>query len=341
MAEESPDKGGLTAGSGEDDAGVQPAAVGEGAEPGATPAKPTRARSTAKKATKPAAGKSTASRRGGNADKAAAPRAKPAGTRTAAKTPRRTAAAGQTASGTRAVARASVSRAKPPPAVPESQPAENIAAEPGVPEEPQNVPVEGEAPEDAAELDTGDAADLEVELDMDAPAEPKRGLPGRARRWVASQVLATCLAAALVVAVVLLIVTWLQLGDRNSLNHARSSALSAAKTYAVEIGSYNYQTLSKDFGKVMSDATPSFRQSYSKSSDSLKSLLGKYHASAKATVVSAGLVSASTSRAVALVALNQTETNTNQKGKSTSQTRLEMTLLHSGGRWLINNVSIL
>jgi Mce-associated membrane protein len=71
-------------------------------------------------------------------------------------------------------------------------------------------------------------------------------------------------------------------------------------------------------------------------------LLTKYDATATATVVAAGMVSASTSRAVALIFLNQKVTNTTQNGKVTSdESRLEITMLHSGGRWLINQVTLL
>jgi hypothetical protein len=53
------------------------------------------------------------------------------------------------------------------------------------------------------------------------------------------------------------------------------------------------------------------------------------------------MVSATTSRAVALVFLNQTVDNTIQKNKPTTESRVEVTLLRSGGRWLIDQVSLL
>lgn len=139
-----------------------------------------------------------------------------------------------------------------------------------------------------------------------------------------------------------LITTTLQLRHRNAVDTARTSALSSAKVYAVALASYDYKNLDQDFGAVLADSTPTFRQSFSQSSNALKSVLIKYDATAKATVVAAGIVSASTGRAVALVFLNQTVTNTTQKGPATTdQSRLEITLLHSGSKWLINNVTLL
>jgi Mce-associated membrane protein len=151
----------------------------------------------------------------------------------------------------------------------------------------------------------------------------------------------SCLAVALVVAVVLLTLAKLSLNSESSLNSARTSALGAAKIYAVDLASYNYKHLNQDFGKVLAESTPAFKQSFSQSSEALKAALTRYNASASAKVVAAGMVSATTSRAVALVFLNQTVDNTIQKNKPTTESRVEVTLLRSGGRWLIDQVSLL
>ena len=99
--------------------------------------------------------------------------------------------------------------------------------------------------------------------------------------------------------------------------------------------------LDQDFGKVLAESTPAFKQDFTQSSEVLKTALTRYDASASANVVAAGLVSATTSRAVVLVFLNQTVYNTLQKSKPTTESRVEITLLRSGGRWLIDQVSLL
>jgi Mce-associated membrane protein len=146
---------------------------------------------------------------------------------------------------------------------------------------------------------------------------------------------------ALVVAVVMLTLTQFSLNSESSLSSARTSALAAAKSYAVDLASYNYQHLGQDFGKVLAESTPTFKQNFSQSSDALKTTLTRYDASASAKVVAAGLISATTSRAVALIFLNQTVHNTIQTNKPTTESRVEVTLLRSGGHWLINQVSLL
>jgi Mce-associated membrane protein len=144
-----------------------------------------------------------------------------------------------------------------------------------------------------------------------------------------------------VVAVVFLTLTQLSLNSQNSLNSARTGALSSAKTYAVDLASYNYKTLNQDFGKVLAESTPTFKQNFTLSSEALKTAIVKYDASATANVVGAGLVSVTTSRAVVLVFLNQTVDNTLQKNKPTTESRVEITLVRSDGRWLIDQVTLL
>jgi Mce-associated membrane protein len=161
------------------------------------------------------------------------------------------------------------------------------------------------------------------------------------RSWVRSNLVLSGVAVALVVAVVLLTMTRLSLNSQDSLNSARTSALAAAQSYAVDLASYNYQHLDQDFGKVLDESTPTFKQNFSDSSSALSTTLKRYDASATAKVVAEGLVSATTSRAVVLVFLNQTVDNTLQKSKPTTESRVEITLLRSNGRWLIDQVSLL
>jgi Mce-associated membrane protein len=153
------------------------------------------------------------------------------------------------------------------------------------------------------------------------------------------------LAAALAVLVVAmaggLIVTWSSLRDHQADDRARTEALAAARSYAVDLASYDYHNLDRQFSVVLAHATPAFAKSFTQTSFQLRSLLTKYSATAKATVLAAGLESASTSRAVAVVFLNQTVTNTTQKpGTTTVHTRLQMTLVHTSGQWSIDRVDL-
>jgi Mce-associated membrane protein len=170
----------------------------------------------------------------------------------------------------------------------------------------------------------------------------------RARRPVGGNVAALVLAVVAVGAAIALVVTLLQLGNEssqvsssNALQTARTSALATAQTYSIELASYDYRHLAEDFGFVLSHSTPSFRKSFSQSSDALEPTLAKYHATASAKVVAEGLVSASTTQAVVLVFLDQTVTNSTQKAPTTDRSQLEITLVSTAGTWLINQVTLL
>jgi Mce-associated membrane protein len=189
---------------------------------------------------------------------------------------------------------------------------------------------------DHEELEQSQSADSQRET-----TSPRKLSWVALRGWVGKNRLSSILAVALVIAVVFLTLTQLSLNNENSLDSARTSALAAATSYTVDLASYNYRNLNQDFGKVLAESTPTFKQNFAESSEALKTAIVRYHASAVANVVGAGLVSANNSRAVVLVFLNQTVDNTLQKNKPTTENRVEITLLRSGGRWLIDQVTLL
>ena len=156
-----------------------------------------------------------------------------------------------------------------------------------------------------------------------------------------SNLLLVCGGIVVVALSVALAISLLALGNQDAVGSSRTSALAAARTDAVQLASYNYRELGRDFGVVVAKSTPSFRRRFTESSDALKTTLTKYKATAKASVVSAGLVSASTSRAVVLVFLNQKIANSQQAKPTTDRSQVEITLVSSGGRWLIDQVTLL
>jgi Mce-associated membrane protein len=168
-----------------------------------------------------------------------------------------------------------------------------------------------------------------------APARPSWRRPGwRTLVTLAVVAVALALAGALVVSTV-------TLRADSSLTQARATALTSARSYAVELGGYDYRHLEHDFGVVTANSTPSFRRSFTQSSNALKSTLERYHAVASAKVVAAGLVSATPSHAVALVFLQQRITNTTRSAPTTDRSQVEVSLVRSGGRWLIDQVILL
>ncbi len=161
------------------------------------------------------------------------------------------------------------------------------------------------------------------------------------RRWARSSIALIGGGVVIVGLAVALLLSLLALGNQNAAASSRTSALAAARTDAVQLASYNYRSLDRNFSAVVAESTPSFRRSFTESSNALKSTLTKYKATADATVVSAGLVSASPSRAVALVFLDQKIANATQAKATTDRSQVEITLVSSGGKWLIDQVTLL
>jgi Mce-associated membrane protein len=198
----------------------------------------------------------------------------------------------------------------------------------GEPAEAEPVPVFGAT----------DAESPAIEDDMGSTAEAH---PSKRQRWMQSKALLLSAAVVIVALAVGLALSLSALGNQNALASSRTSALSSARTYAVELASYNYRDLHRDFGTVAANSTPSFRRTFAESSDALESTLSKYKATAVASVESAGIVSASTSRAVVLVFLDQKIANSTQTKPTTDRSQVEVTVVKSGGRWLVDQVKLL
>jgi Mce-associated membrane protein len=165
--------------------------------------------------------------------------------------------------------------------------------------------------------------------------------PSTRRQWVRSNIALLCAGTVVVALSIALALSLSALGNQDALGSSRTSALATARTDAVQLASYHYGDLGRDFGVVVANSTPSFRRRFTESSDALKSTLTEYKATAEASVVSAGLVSASTSRAVVLVLLDQKIANSKQATPTTDRSQIEITLVSSGGRWLIDQVTLL
>ena len=210
-------------------------------------------------------------------------------------------------------------------------------------------------PEAKSEAASGDPSEIEAGTDeaevKDTASESAaqisasaalRALVSAPRRWMRSRGRPVVAGVVIVALAAALIVTDLKLRHQEAIGSARTAALAAGDTYSVELASYDYRHLDQDFGVVRAHSSPTFQASFSQSSSALASVLVKYHATATASVVSSGVVSAGTSRAVVLVFLEQTVTNSTQKsGPQKTQSRVQMTLIHSHGHWLIDQVKLL
>jgi Mce-associated membrane protein len=127
----------------------------------------------------------------------------------------------------------------------------------------------------------------------------------------------------------------------SQLQSLRESALSSAKKYAVDFGSYDYSNLDHDFQLVSSHLTKSFAAKYAQISQQLKSVIVKYEGKSAATVQGAGVTSVTGKQAVVVLFLDQTVTTTQSSKPRVDRNRLTMTLQRQvGGGWLISDLEL-
>jgi Mce-associated membrane protein len=162
--------------------------------------------------------------------------------------------------------------------------------------------------------------------------------PSARRRFGIVEVVGLIVIVALAVA---LIISRVQLSDQGSPNADQSGAVAAAKTDAIDVATYSYLHLHRDFGRVEAEATPSFRRSFIRSSDSLSKVLVQYKATASAKVLRAAVESSSGAKTVVLLFVNQSVANSTQQGVSTDDSRIEVTLTRNDNRWLLQDLKLL
>lgn len=149
-------------------------------------------------------------------------------------------------------------------------------------------------------------------------------------------VLAVLLAAA-VVALTLVTLAWRHERD---LRDAGSAAEKAARTAVVEMTTYDYKSLDHDFAWVDDAGTTKFREHFAKATAPLKTLVTAEKASAQGSVVASAAHVQDTSHVTVLLFVDQTLTKPGQTQRSLDQPRVEMTMVEQGGRWLVDDVSL-
>jgi len=131
-----------------------------------------------------------------------------------------------------------------------------------------------------------------------------------------------------------------RVSHRHALDRARDGALAAATSGAATVLSYDYRHLTADISKAGALLTPSFRARYAKTMNAgVKPLAEKYHARTTAAVTAAASVTTSTDRAVVLVFVAQTVSNSQLSADRLDRSRNNVTLVRRDGRWLIDNLS--
>jgi Mce-associated membrane protein len=141
--------------------------------------------------------------------------------------------------------------------------------------------------------------------------------------------------------VLAIVVTGLSNRGGGQASTATTDALEQAATNGTQAAlSYNYQHLNTDFAAAEKYMTPAFAASYKKTTATqVQALAAKYHAVSAATALGAGIGSASPSHATVLVFVDQTVKNSQLSAPRLDRSRIEVTLVRSGGKWLISQLA--
>ena len=201
------------------------------------------------------------------------------------------------------------------------------AAEPA---EPAAKPVELTEPEFSRSDDSGqDVADEAAARDDPAPTQRHR--PDF--RTVA----VTAVFVMLVGAVGFL--GW-KVWQQDRLAAASAEAQRAAVSYAQVLTSIDSDKVDENFSAVLDGATGEFKEMYSQSSEELRQLLIENKATARGVVVESAVQSASKDKAVVLLFVDQSVSNTKLPDPRIDRSRMKMTLEKIDGRWRASKVEL-
>lgn len=200
----------------------------------------------------------------------------------------------------------------------------------------------------AVSLDKGGSTPLAAEpvtepaAPATEPAAPARaGRPGRGGRLAAlAAVLVVTLGLAAVAA--LLVLRSQDAREVASYYRPSSAPMSAARDAGRLLFSYDHRTIDEDFAAAEALTTGGFAKEYAQTTQAVvRPVAVENKAVVEATAVAQGIAQAEPGRVVALVFVNQSTTSTKVTGQKVDQSRVRMTLVERGDRWLVSKVEAL
>lgn len=193
-----------------------------------------------------------------------------------------------------------------------------------------------EEPEDAAEDDEADDDDFEFEDDDEDDEEETE--PDRTRL---RQVLVVLALAALVLAGSVFYLLN-QVNEARAADEAGDAAVSAAKSDAQEILSYDYRSLDSNFQQGLAATTGGFRTQYQQTTSQLvRPQATQQKVIVQAAVMNAGLITSTDDNAVVLLFVDRVTTKAGQSKPTFNQDRVRMTMTKVNGKWLCSKLDAL
>ncbi|MFN8071698.1 MAG: DUF3329 domain-containing protein [Mycobacterium sp.] len=131
-----------------------------------------------------------------------------------------------------------------------------------------------------------------------------------------------------------------QVWQQHQLKQASLEAQRAAVSYAQVLTSIDSNKVDENFKDVLDGATGEFKDMYSQSSVELRQLLIENKATAHGVVVDSAVQEASKNKAIVLLFVDQSVTNTKLPDPRIDRSRMKMTLEKVDGRWRASKVEL-
>lgn len=148
--------------------------------------------------------------------------------------------------------------------------------------------------------------------------------------------------APLVVVVLLIavgVLGYLQWQDHRA-GELRRSAAEDASRLVVQLATYDHTDVDANLDAVVAEATPGFADRYREVSEGLRELLASGEGTSNGTVTHAAVESVDGDTAVVLVFLDQEVTNVTVPDGRVDSSRMVVTVVRDGDRWLLDDAQL-
>lgn len=184
------------------------------------------------------------------------------------------------------------------------------------------------------EVDPEIDAEVDVDFEEDADFEEEDATPRRRRPRPAT--------VALTLAVLFVLAcgafAWVQVNRLGEQAAVPEDARQAAMRFAVDLGTYDYRDPDGNFALVAVESTDRFARQLVEITDALGPTLQQTRAVSSATVAAAAVLSSEGNRVVVDLYLDQTIENASTDSPRVDRNRMEVTVLHVGDVWLLDQV---
>lgn len=128
----------------------------------------------------------------------------------------------------------------------------------------------------------------------------------------------------------------------DSLTSAYNTAPAQAEEAATQILGYDYKTLVQDSDEAKAYMTPSYAETFQKTVDGLLTAPAEQvRAHVEANVMASGVASAEANEVEIVLFIDQTSTSLANDRPQTSLNRVVFTMVKSGDRWLVHEITAL